>query len=46
MVLNKDACFYYVPTLDVTTQVIAQMDKDFKPDMKKAPAPMAEPTKK
>ena len=45
MVLNKDACFYYVPSLDVTTQVIAQMDKDFKPEGKKTP-PTAEPTKK
>jgi outer membrane protein len=29
MVVNKDACFFYNPTLDITTQVIAEMDKSF-----------------
>ena len=38
VVFNKDACFFYIPTLDVTTLVIAQMDKEFKPESKK-PAP-------
>jgi len=29
MVINKDQCFYYNPTLDVTTAVISEMDKRF-----------------
>ena len=29
MVVNKDACFYCVPTLDVTDLIIAEMDKTF-----------------
>jgi outer membrane protein len=35
MVVNKDACFYYTPTLDVTSSVIAEMDKNFVLDSKK-----------
>ncbi len=52
MVVNKDACFYYTPALDVTTFVISEMDKNFTPDSKKqagaqanaAEAPAAEQT--
>jgi len=29
MVVNKDACFFYAPVLDVTIDVIAEMDKVF-----------------
>lgn len=29
MILNKEACFYYMPTLDVTSLVVAEMDKSF-----------------
>lgn len=29
MVVNKDACFYYTPALDVTNLVIAEMDRNF-----------------
>lgn len=29
MVVNKEAVFFYTPTLDVTPDVIAQMDKQF-----------------
>lgn len=29
MVMNKEACFFFVPTLDVTNLVIAEMDRDF-----------------
>ena len=29
MVVNKEACFFYAPVLDVTTDVIAEMDKVF-----------------
>lgn len=32
MVVNKDACFYYTPALDVTKQIIAEMDKNFTAD--------------
>ncbi|MBS0603981.1 MAG: OmpH family outer membrane protein [Verrucomicrobia bacterium] len=35
MVVNKDACFYYTPGLDVTNLVIAEMDKNFATDSKK-----------
>lgn len=35
MVVNKDACFYYAPALDVTPLVIAEMDKNFAQDIKK-----------
>ncbi len=34
-VLNKDASFYYAPTLDVTKLVIVEMDKSFDMDTKK-----------
>ena len=33
-VINKEACFYYRPDLDMTTQVIAEMDKNFDVDAK------------
>lgn len=29
MVMNKEACFFCTPTLDVTNQVIAEMDRAF-----------------
>jgi len=29
MVVNKEACFFYSPALDITTQVIAEMDKAY-----------------
>lgn len=31
MVVNKDACFFYNPDLDVTPLIIAEMDKNFMP---------------
>lgn len=33
-VMNKEACFYIRPDLDVTTQVISEMDKSFELDEK------------
>lgn len=42
LVLNKDACFYYADSLDITKTVIAEMDKSFTPDVKKAPTPAPE----
>ena len=33
-VINKEACFYYRPDLDMTTQVISEMDKNFETDVK------------
>jgi outer membrane protein len=33
-VMNKDACFYYKPDLEVTTLVIQEMDKNFEIDLK------------
>jgi outer membrane protein len=38
MVVNKDACFYYTPGLDVTKYIIAEMDKNYAADSKNAPA--------
>lgn len=35
MVVNKDACFYYVPGLDITSMVVAEMDKTYAQDSKK-----------
>jgi outer membrane protein len=32
MVVNKDACFYYIPALDITQTVISEMDKNFTAD--------------
>ena len=33
-VMNKEACFYIRPDLEVTTQVISEMDKNFELDTK------------
>jgi outer membrane protein len=45
MILNKQACFYSAPTLDVTTDMIKEMDKNFEEEAKKqavaAPAAVA-----
>jgi outer membrane protein len=38
VVINKDACFYISPTLDVTNQVIGEMDKVFESEGKKQTA--------
>jgi outer membrane protein len=54
MVVNKDACFFYSPSLDITDAIIAEMDKSFNPDPKKsvadaqtaAPAEKTQATKK
>jgi outer membrane protein len=40
MVVNKDACFYFTPGLDVTGLVVAEMDKSFET---KKPIVQAEP---
>jgi outer membrane protein len=44
MILNKQACFYSAPTLDVTTDMIKEMDKNFEEEAKKqaAAAPQVE----
>lgn len=41
-VVNKDACFFYAPGLDITPLVIAEMDKNFEKDSKKTAAAPAE----
>ncbi len=38
-VLNKEASFYYLPSLDITKLIVAEMDKTFVPDTKKPPVP-------
>jgi outer membrane protein len=35
MVVNKEACFFYTPGLDVTNLVISEMDKMYEIEMKK-----------
>lgn len=35
MVINKEACFFYAPTFDVTNFVIAEMDKNFEQESSK-----------
>ncbi|MGH2638653.1 MAG: OmpH family outer membrane protein, partial [Rhabdochlamydiaceae bacterium] len=37
-VLNKEACFFYSPTLDITTEVVKEMDKHFEVEEKKEAA--------
>lgn len=32
LVINKDACFYCAPSTDLTTLVVTEMDKSFKPE--------------
>lgn len=42
LVLNKEACFFYTPTLDVTNFVIAELDRNFEAKQAKtanAPTP-------
>ena len=34
-IINKDACFYFSPQMDVTVQVVAEMDKIFEQEAKK-----------
>lgn len=34
VVINKEACFFYSPQLDVTAQVIASLDKSFEAEAK------------
>jgi outer membrane protein len=45
MILNKQMCFYSAPTLDVTADMVKEMDKNFEDEAKKtaavAPAPVA-----
>lgn len=38
MVLNKEACFFYTPQLDITNLVVAEMDKTFELEAKKQTA--------
>lgn len=44
MIMNKEACFYYSPALDITADIIKEMDKNFEDDAKKA-APAVEEKK-
>ena len=38
MVVNKDACFYFTPALDVTRFVVDEMDKNYAQESKKQAA--------
>jgi len=44
IILNDDGCFFYSPSLDVTTQVVAALDAQFETKQKNAPtAPAQKP---
>jgi outer membrane protein len=45
MVANKDAFFYFAPALDVTSLVVAEMDKNFSQESKKQTADAPVPAK-
>lgn len=45
MVINKDACFYFTPTLDVTQLVVIEMDKNYAQETKKQTAEATIPAK-
>lgn len=38
MIVNKEACFFYTPQLDVTNLVVAELDRTFELDTKKQAA--------
>lgn len=38
MIVNKEACFFYTPQLDVTNLVVAELDKNFEIESKKQAA--------
>jgi outer membrane protein len=37
LVLNKEICFYHEPSMDITSLVIAEMNKNFEAEMKAKP---------
>ena len=46
MIVNKEACFFYNPSLDVTNLVIAEMDRSFEVESKKQKATASVPSDK
>jgi outer membrane protein len=38
MIINKEACFFYSPALEITSSVVAEMDKNYDVEMKKMAA--------
>lgn len=44
MVINKDACFFTAPSLEVTNLIIAEMDKMYEQESKKQQAAVNAPT--
>ncbi len=46
MVINKEACFFYSPKLDITPLVVAEMDRTFDQEAKKAETVDASSAKK
>jgi outer membrane protein len=46
MIINKEACFFYSPALEITSSVVAEMDKTYDTDSKKSAAvvPVAAPS--
>lgn len=45
MIVNKETCFYYLPALDITQDVVKEMDKSFVPTEQNIPAPAEEQAK-
>lgn len=43
VILNKEACFFYSPNLDITSEVVKEMDKHFEVEEKKQAAALAAP---
>lgn len=43
MIINKDACFFFSPQLEITPTIIAEMDRSFDEDLKKQAAVPATP---
>jgi len=42
LILNKEVAFFYAPSLDVTSEVITQMDQNFEETQSKNEAPKEE----
>ena len=40
LIVNEEAAFFYKPSMDFSSQVIAQMDAKFEREQKAAPTPV------
>jgi outer membrane protein len=46
MILQKEACFFYAPSLDITSEIVKEMDKNFDVEEKKQADAIANKTDK